>query len=88
MDVTDRTPRGFELDLAILRALAVEDTLTPIELADIVDADPATVDQVCYQLQREDSVTVRHAGHYRLTPGGRRRLQNHQRMHAPLEDPV
>lgn len=84
MDVSQRptAATGFELELAILQALATNGGMTAVELGDTVDADPVTVDQVCYQLQRDDSVRVNNSGEYQVTQLGHQRLENHRLMDA------
>lgn len=71
---------GFEIEVAVLDALATNGGMTAIELGDAIDADPVTVDQVCYQLQREDSVRMVTRGEYLLTHHGQQRLDNHRLM--------
>lgn len=73
---------GFEMGETILHALAVHGGMTAVELGGTIDVDPATVDRVCYRLQRGDAVRVVDGERYLLTQRGEYHLADRRSMPA------
>jgi Mn-dependent DtxR family transcriptional regulator len=77
MGTTSPTPEprpGTATD--VLAALRRRSRMHVVELSDALDVDPATVDQVCFRLQRAGHVRARGDGEYSITARGEQRLRS------------
>jgi len=62
------------MDKTILETIGEDTTSNVRTIGEAVDADPVTVDQRCFRLQREGYIRPVGLGHYQLTRQGERRL--------------
>lgn len=75
------SPRGdpetrWETAAAVLRALHGESRMHVTDLGEALEADPAVVDQACFELQRDGYVRARAGGDFSITALGEQRLRN------------
>jgi predicted transcriptional regulator len=77
MGTTSPTPAPRpETATAVLTTLRRRPRMHVVELGDALGVDPATVDRVCFQLQRAGHVRARGGGEYSITARGEQRLRN------------
>ena len=66
----------METAAAVLGTLHRQPRMHVVDLGDALEVDPATVDQVCFQLQRDGYVRARGGGDYSITALGEQRLRS------------
>lgn len=78
MAPTDPETR-VETAAAVLGTLDRRPRMHVAELGDLLGVDPAAVDEVCFQLQRDGHVRARGCGDYAITGRGEQRLRRLRR---------